>query len=73
MKNDLIKLVEYRVVDFLRHNPTHGIKVSGLHRKLRVSYNMLNSALDNLLRDEIIIKDREYYRPENLSKYRVIH
>ncbi|MBS3092615.1 hypothetical protein J4466_04310 [Candidatus Pacearchaeota archaeon] len=73
MENNLVKLTEYRIVDFLRHNPTHGIKVSGLHRKLRFSYEQLNPALDNLVMRGIIKRDKKYYRPDNLSAYHAMH
>ena len=73
MESNLVKILEYRVVDFLRHHPTRGIKASGLHRELRIPYDQLNSALNNLVSKGIIKRDKEYYRPDNLSAYHTIH
>ena len=65
--------IEWRIVDFFRHNSTHGIKAVGLHSKLKIPYNQLNLVLNDLVRRGVIKRDDEYYRPDNLSAYHMYH
>lgn len=60
--------LEHRVIDFVKQHPK-GVKVTGIHANLRVSYTQLNPLLDKLVKYKAFSRDGKFYRPDNISAY----